>query len=167
MLDMWGICLYLHLFHSFSSVPEPYVWPWNVCIIGMHEFQCETNSGLINIPVPYAWACSLSPKDRAKSVPECHANEIKKISYRWHAEPRDWIESCDPERARFYASLTLLIPELSNQSQWVLKQGQSQGRWCCSEQIITARENTMRDLGMWLGRQDVNTQPRTHTHTHT
>lgn len=58
------------------------------------------------------------------------------------------------------------LPALSNQSQWGLKQGQSQGRWCCSEQIITARENTMRDLGMWLGRQDVNTQPRSHTHTH-
>lgn len=90
----------------------------------------------------------------------------KKNSYRWHAEPQGWIESCDPECARFYASLTLLIPELSNQSQWGLKQGQSQGRWCCSEQIITARENTMRDSGMWLGRQDVNTQTRTHTHTH-
>lgn len=65
------------------------------------------------------------------------------------------------------ASLTLLIPELNNQSQWGLKQGQRQGRRCCSEQIITARENTMRDLGMWLDRQDVNTQPRTYTHTHT
>lgn len=65
------------------------------------------------------------------------------------------------------ASLTLLIPALNNQSQWGLKQGQRQGRRCCTEQIITARENTMRDLGMWLDRQDVNTQPRTHTHTHT
>ncbi len=45
----------------------------------MHGFQCETNSGLINILVPYAWACSTSPKDRAKSVPQCHANEIKKM----------------------------------------------------------------------------------------
>lgn len=24
----------------------------------------------------------------------------KKISYRWHAEPQGWIESCDPVRAR-------------------------------------------------------------------
>jgi len=62
------ICLYLHLFHSFSSIPKPYVWPWNVCIIGMHEFQGETNSGLFKILDPYAWALSPSSKDRAKSV---------------------------------------------------------------------------------------------------
>ncbi len=90
----------------------------------------------------------------------------KKNFYRWHADPWGWNESCDPKRARFYASLNQLIPELSNQSQWGLKQGQSQGHWCCSEQIITARENTMRDLGMCrqTGRQYTVSYPHKYTH---